>query len=110
MININNVLTKIFISFFSVGIFWFLESGFSLRNGDELIKSIIFGTALFGAFTNSLRKYLLVFSIISIGIMIILYLFWQIPFATFFGSIGFGILSIYILSFTPNLIKKGFVE
>lgn len=107
--NTKNLFTKIIISFFTVGIFWALESGFSLRNGDELIKSTLFAIVFFIAIEEKYRKYLLITSIILFLLMIFLYLFWQIAYATFFGSMGFGILCIYVLSFVPDLIKRGFV-
>lgn len=108
--NINNFFVKIVISLLSIGIFWALESGFSLRNGDEFVKSVIFAVVLFISFTKKLRKYLLTISIMLFVAMVILYLFWQIPSATLFGSLGVGILFIYIFSFISDLIKKGFVE
>lgn len=104
------LLLKICLSLASVGLFWGLESGFSLRNGDELLKSIIFALSLFIVLTNKFKKYLLKIAIILLIIMVILYLFWQIPLSGFFGSMGFGILSIFVLSYIPDLIEKGFVE
>lgn len=104
------LLLKICLSLASVGLFWALESGFSLRNGDELLKSIIFAFSLFIALTNKFKKFLLKIATIMLVIMVILYLFWQIPLSGFFGSIGFGILSIFVLSYIPDLVRKGYIE
>lgn len=104
------IFLKLFISIISIGFFWGLESGFKLRNGDELIKSIIFAGSLFITLTGTYKKFILWVSILLLGIMIIFYLLWQIPLSSFFGSIGFGMLLIFILSYLPDLIKKGFVE
>ncbi|MEK7616864.1 MAG: hypothetical protein AAB414_02330 [Patescibacteria group bacterium] len=101
---------KLFISIASVPIFWGLESGFSLRNGDELLKSVIFASSLFIVMTERYKKFVLWISIILNFLMVILYLFWQINLSNLFGSIGFGMLLIFILSFIPDLMKRGFVE
>lgn len=98
------------VSIISIGVFWWLESGFALRNGDELIKSIIFAIVLFMVLIDVFKQLILWVSFSLFGIMIILYLFWQIPLSNMFGSIGFGILLIFILSYLPGLIKKGYIE
>ena len=101
---------KLFVSIFSVAFFWGLESGFTLRDGDELIKSIIFAVSLFVSLFATYKKFILWISIVLLLIMILLYLLWQIPLSNMFGSIGFGMFLIFILSYIPDLIKKGFVE
>lgn len=101
---------KLFIAIISVGLFWGFESGFSLRNGDELIKSIIFSITLLIILITKYKKIILWISICLLILMVILYLFWQIPLSTLFGSIGLGMFLIYIFSFMPDLIKRGFVE
>lgn len=104
------IFLKLFISIISIGFFWGLESGFTLRNGDELLKSLIFASAFFIVLTNKFKNYLLRISVTLLVIMVILYLFWQIPLSSFFGSIGFGILSIFVLSYIPDLVRKGYIE
>lgn len=104
------LLLKLFVSIMSVGLFWWLESGFTLRNGDELVKSSIFAVSLFIILTGEYKRFVLLVSFLLLIIMIILYLFWQIPLSSFFGSIGFGILSIFVLSYIPDLVRKGYIE
>lgn len=104
------LLLKLFVSIMSVGLFWWLESGFTLRNGDELVKSSIFAVSLFIILTGEYKRFVLWISLMLLITMIILYLFWQIALSNLFGSIGFGMFLIFILSYTPNLVKKGFVE
>lgn len=104
------IAINLFFSIVSVWGFWALESGFQLRNGDEFIKSIVFAASLFMVLSNKHKEIVLWISIFLLLIMIFFYLLWQIPLASMFGSIGFGIFVIYVFSFIPNLIKKGFVE
>ncbi len=103
-------LLHLIISISSVGLFWWLESGFSLRNGDELAKSVIFAVALFVILTNKYKRFVLLLSLVLMGLMVILYLFWQLSLSNLFGSIGFGLFIIFSLSLLPDLIKSGFVE
>lgn len=106
----SKIILKFFISVISIAIFWGLESGFTLRNGYEAVKSIIFALSLFIVLTNKYKKYVLWIAIFLLMLMVILYLLWQIPLSDLFGSIGFGMFFIFILSYLPSLIKKGFVE
>lgn len=91
-------------------IFWWLESGFSIRDGGEPWKSSIFGFSLFLAMIKRTRIYLLWTSLILLVIMVLFYMFWKIPWAATFGSIGLGILAIFLIGLLPELIKRGFIE
>lgn len=107
---IKRLLTRIVLSLLSIFGFWYLESGFMIKNGDELIKSIIFGITLFIATAPQYRKYLYLCSFFLLGFMIIFYLFWQLVWADRLGSTGFGILLIIIFTYLPQLFKKGYIE
>lgn len=100
----------LFLSIMSVGFFWWLESGLTLRNGDELVKSSIFAGSLFIILTGNYKRFILWISLSLLLIMIIFYLFWQIPLSSFFGSIGFGMFLIFVLSYVPDLVKNGCIE
>ena len=102
------VLLKVLLIILSFFIYWWLESGLLIRSGDEVIKSCIFALATFFATNQLLRKYSLGLTIFMLFLMIPFYLFWQMPQSTFFGSIGVGMMTIFILSFLPELITKGF--
>lgn len=104
------ILIKFLIATFSIGLFWWLESGFKIRNGDELLKSIIFAISLFFILAYKSKRSILWLALFLLGLMVIYYLLRNIPLANFFGSIGFGMLLIFILSFIPDLVKKGFVD
>lgn len=101
---------KLLVSIISVAVFWWLESGFSARNGDELIKSVIFALSLFIILMSGYRKLILRTALSLLGVMVIFYLSGRIAFSSTVGSIGFGMLLIFMLGFLPDLIKKGFVE
>ena len=103
-------ILSLFVSMMSVGLFWWLESGFNLRNGYELIKSSIFAVSLFIVLTGKYKIFILWIALIQLVIMIALYLFWQIPLSSFFGSVGFGMFLIFIFGHLPQLIKNGFVQ
>lgn len=107
---IKKLLLRIFLSVLSIFVFWYLESGLMIKNGDELIKSIIFGATLFIATLAQYRKYLFLFSFFLLGFMITFYLFWQMTWADRLGSLGFGILVITTSSYILRLLKNGFVE
>ncbi len=107
---IKRLLTKIILSAFSIFGFWYLESGFMIKSGDELIKSIIFGITLFIAMNSVYRKYLFLVCFFLLTLMTFFYLFWQITWADRFGSLGFGMLFITSLLYLPAIIKKGYVE
>ena len=102
------VLLKILFIILSFFIYWWLESGLLIRSGDEVIKSCIFAIATFLATNQLLRKYLLGLTILSLFLTVPFYLFWQMTPSTFFGSIGVGMMTIFILSFLPELMIKGF--
>jgi|GEM_PF-3313969 hypothetical protein len=97
----------IFLTFF---IYWWLESGFLIQEGDEIIKSIIFTFSTYLAFSIKLKKLLLWLICFALILTVIMYSFWQMPQADFFGSIGFGMMLIYIISCLPEVIKKGYIE
>ncbi len=106
----NKIVIKFFISTISIAFFWGLESGFTQRNGYELIKSIIFASSFFIVLTKKYKQYILWISTFLLISMIILYLLWQIQLSDLLGSIGFGMFFIFILSYLPDLVRIGFVK
>lgn len=106
----NKLLISIVIFSVSLPIFIWLESGFAIKSAHDLIKPFIFSLSLAVSFNNFYKRILLIFSLILLGIMIFLYLLWKIDLSNWFGSLGFGILTIYVLGYIPELFKKGYVE
>lgn len=107
---IKKYFARIILSVFSVFGFWYLESGFMIKNGDELIKSIIFGTTFFVALNSIYRKNLFLVCFFLFCCMVIFYLLWQMVWADRLASLGFGILLITCFSYFFELTEKGFVE
>ena len=104
------ILLKIIISLLSIFVFWWLESGFLIKNDDEMIKSIIFGVVFSITLFSRYRKYLFLVSLCLLGLMVLTYMFWQIAWSDTLASLGYGILVITVFSYTIQLIKNGFVE
>lgn len=106
----NKYLFKLLAAFFSILVFWWLESGLLIRNGDELLKSSIFALCFFIAINKVFRKYLLWAGLILLGLMVILYMFWQVPVAAVLGSFGIGMIAIFLIGLLSELIKRGNIE
>lgn len=91
-------------------IFLYLEFGFYAFSVDKLIQPIIYTCAFFVTLNKNLRRYLLFAVLVSLFLMVLFYLFWQLDFANLFGSMGFGMLIIYMSGHLPELVKKGNLE
>lgn len=109
-----NKQTKFFVKYIfillSFFIYWWLESGFSLQEGNEIVKSVIFALSTYLAYNIKLKRLLLWLVCILFFLTLVFYLFWQLQQANFFGSIGFGMMIIFIVSFVPEFLKKGYTE
>lgn len=57
-----------------------------------------------------LRKIVLVISLFFIGLMIFTYLIGLLEISNMIGSWGFGIFTVVVATYLPQLIKKGFIE
>ncbi len=91
-------------------IFSYLEFGYPLKSIDMIIRPIIFAFSLLITLKAQFRGYLLLGSLILLFLMIIFTLIWQLTLADWIGSLGFGMLVIYVAGFIPQLIKKGYIE
>lgn len=107
---INKLLLSILILIISFPIFMWLESGFSIKSFLDLIKPLIFSFSASISFINFYKKFLLIFSLSLLIIMVFFYLIWKIDLSNWFGSLGFGMLIIYVVGYFPQLFKKGYVE
>lgn len=106
----SRTLFLIIILLISFPIFIWLESGFSIKSVVDLINPFIFTTSLVLSIGNFFRRILLTCAFILLIIMVAFYLFWQIDISSWLGSLGMGILTIYVLGYLPDLVKKGYVE
>lgn len=94
----------------SLPIFIFLDNGVSLPAKERFIQELIFASALCLTFYKVFKRYILIFSISSLIVMILLVSFLKFALADWFGSLGFGILLIYFIGLLPELIKRGHVD
>lgn len=100
----------ILIFIISLPIFIFLDNGISLPVRERFIQELIFAFALSLTFNKLFRRYILIFSISSLMIMVLLVSFLKFNPADWFGSLGFGVLLIYFIGLLPQLVKRGHVD
>lgn len=94
----------------SLPVFFWLESGFSLKETVDLVRPFIFAAALAIFMNQNLRKYLLIIALSLLSLMVPFYLFWQMDISNWLGSLGIGLLAVYIIESFPKLIKDGFID
>lgn len=101
-------------AFFSAILFLiFNTSEFELLNegSSKNIQSIIFSIcAGIVVFYPKYKSKLISGSFVLLLIMVIFYLFAAIKLANSIGSLGFGILTITVMSYIPTIFKKGYIE
>lgn len=92
-------------------IFIVLDVGMNVEQASQIIQPLFFAlvfvvTTLFTGF----RKYILIFSLALLFLLIIAYLFGRLSLSDWIGRLGFGILFLTIFSYIPELVKKGHIE
>ncbi|MDP3973620.1 MAG: hypothetical protein Q8P92_02180 [Candidatus Daviesbacteria bacterium] len=107
---VNKLILSIIIFIISLPIFIWLESGFAIKSATDFVKPLIFSASLVISSVRFYKHYLLIISLTLLFLMVIFYLFWQIPTADWLGSVGIGMFTIYIIGYLPELIRKGYVE
>ena len=107
---INKFLMGVLIFSISMPVFIWLETGFAVKTWYDLVKPLIFSISLVVSLANLFKIYLLSISLSLLFLMVLFYLFWQIPVSDWFGSVGVGILITYFLGNIPQLIKRGYLE
>ncbi|MBI2596946.1 hypothetical protein HYW41_02205 [Candidatus Daviesbacteria bacterium] len=92
-------------------IFAFLDNGIEIERFDQIIQPIFFAVILTSdILLPSFRKNLIIFSCCLLVLMILIYLLQNLMIADWIGRLGFGILFITIFSYTPEIIKRGYLE
>lgn len=106
------VLTKFFIlPLFLLVFFNFSEYGLKWNRPEEFIYPVILMILTLVTFLKSkLRKFFLILSLLILLMMIFLYLVDEINMANIVGSFGLALLIIIVISYTPQIVKSGFVE
>lgn len=107
---IRKILVSIIIFIVTLPLFVWLESGFSIKSPIDLIKPLCFSFSATFSYMNFYRKFLLISSLFLLTIMVFFYLIWKIDLSNWFGSLGFGMLIIYVAGYFPQLLKKGYIE
>lgn len=92
-------------------VLFFLNTGFSADLPWKTFQTIGFSAA----FSTSLvwpvlRKYFLILSALLLIMMPVVFIFGEILWAEIFGSSGFGLILLLILSYIPQFVKKGYIE
>lgn len=100
----------ILIFIMALPIFIFLDNGISLPAKERFIQELIFAFALSLTFYKIFKRYILIFSLSCLIIMILLVSFLKFNPADWFGSLGFGVLLIYFVGLLPQLIRRGHVD
>lgn len=102
---------SLFVFIVSLLFFIILEYGQVTVLVKEMVQPVIFALVMAFIYLNSnLRVVLFWFALSLIILMILSYLFNLLPFANWTGSLGVGILIILIVSYIPQIIKKGFID
>lgn len=94
-----------------LGLFYVLEYGPALDNNSKFIKPILLSGFTVTILSHQQRtRYILFFSIFCLSIMVLTSIINWSEISNMFGSFGFSLLIISVLSYIPQIIKKGYVE
>lgn len=105
-------MLKIFFFFtLCLGVFYILEHGPTWDNPSKFLKPILLsGFTVLMLFQRSLRRYVLIFSIICLMLMILMSVLNLSDLSNSIGSFGFSLLLVIMFLYFPQIIKKGYVE
>lgn len=96
---------------FSLPILFFVHTGFLTDSPVKNLQVIFFALSLgFAIVWPIYRKYTLLTSFFLIIGMAAFYIFDLMYWADVFGSTSMGLVVLILLSYLPQLIKKGFIE
>jgi len=92
-------------------VIFFLNTGFSIDPYWKTIQAVTFSLAsCFVLIWPNFRKYIFFISLFLIIIMAIFYIFKLIEWSEIIGSTGIGFVLINLISYLPQLLKKGYIE
>ncbi len=105
------IVKKILLILFFLVVFVVLNEGGKINQMDQLIQPLLFAvSAVISVYSPKFRKYIIRLSAGLLFIMVITYLFNELEISSWMGSLGFGLLFISVFSYSPQLIKKGYIE
>lgn len=91
--------------------FNFLEYGFSWDRMDKfIVPALLTSVLVINFFIPRTRRYFLLLPFGLFAIMVALYLINKLALSTTLGSFGFAILLIVVISYIPEIFKKGYIE
>lgn len=104
------ILIPVLIIIFSF-VFTVLNTGLELKRFDQIIQPLIFALSItICILYSNFRKYFINASLCLLLAMVLTYMFNMLEIANWLGSLGFGILFITIMSYLPQLIRRGSIE
>lgn len=102
-------LVLIFI--FVLPVLFFLNTGFSADSQWKTFQTIGFSAAFSASLVRPvLRKYFLILSAVLLIMMSVVFILGEILWAEIFGSSGFGLILLLLLSYIPQFAKLGYIE
>lgn len=92
-------------------VLFFLNTDFSTDSPWKTFQTIGFSAAfsIFLVWPVS-RKYFFILSGVLLIIMAVVYIFGKVGWAEVFGSSSFGLVLLLLISYVPQIIKKGYIE
>lgn len=104
------ILIPILIPIFTL-VFTVLNSGLKVNQLNQIIQPLAFALSATSCilFPN-IRTNLIKGSLYILLSMVLVYLFNMLDIANWLGSLGFGVLFITIISYLPQLVKRGSIE
>lgn len=105
------VIKSVLIFILVLPVLFFLNTGFSADPPWKILQTIGF-SAMFSTSLvwHVLRKYFLILSVVLLIIMSVVFIFGQVGWAEIFGSSSFGLVLLLLISYVPQLLKKGYIK
>lgn len=89
----------------------FIDSDGDINDINQFYSPVILAFSFtISYFYPNIRKKLLIFSFILMLLMLVFYFTQHLDISNWFGSLGFGSLIFIIVSYLPELIRKGYVD
>ncbi|HCB22823.1 hypothetical protein A3H81_01560 [Candidatus Daviesbacteria bacterium RIFCSPLOWO2_02_FULL_38_18] len=108
---VKKITKLLFIFTASFPVLFFLNTGFSTdllwKTFQTIVFSVLFSLSLVWPV---LKKYFLILSGLLLIFMAVFFISGQSGWAEIFGSSGFGLVLLLLISYVPQLIKKGYIE
>lgn len=104
------LLKLIFLTTLFLGVFYILEYGFTFIPNKLLTPFLLSGLTAIMILKANLKRYILIFSVACLVLMVLAYIFNWLDLSVVLGSFGFSLLVAVIVLYCPQIIKKGYVE